>query len=204
MFYTFVVFILYLICKIFFRLKIYGRENFPKSGALIVAANHVSFFDPIIVGVSAPRTLIYLARETLFKYKVFAKILNWVYTFPLKREGADLRAFRLAIGKLQEGFAVLVFPEGTRSKDGDFQEPKTGIGFLNTVSGADILPCYVKGSFEAWPRDSRFPRCRPVSVYFGKVLRFDKKDSSIHKKERYEEISKCVMAAIRELKENAD
>ncbi|MFH1854655.1 MAG: lysophospholipid acyltransferase family protein [Candidatus Omnitrophota bacterium] len=200
--YTIARFILFLLFKIFFRLKVFGRENFPKKGAVIVAPNHVSFLDPIIVGIGAPRKLIFLARETLFRSRIFGFILNRLNTFPLKRERGDLAAFRLAIDKLSKGHAVLIFPEGTRSKDGNFQEAKLGISFLEKITGAGILPCYVKGSRNALPRESLFPKFRTVSVYFGKPLSFNR-NSPGPKKEKYIDVANKVMEAISELKRNA-
>ncbi|MBU3912387.1 MAG: 1-acyl-sn-glycerol-3-phosphate acyltransferase [Candidatus Omnitrophica bacterium] len=203
MFYTFARFIVLLLFKIFFRLKVFGRGNFPEKGPLIVVSNHASFLDPMIAGVAAPRKLIYLARDTLFRFRPFGYILNRVNTFPLKRGKGDLAAFRLALGKLSEGQAVLVFPEGTRSSDGNLQAPKSGIGFLHSISKAAILPCYVKGSMEAWPRHSRFPRHSAVSVYFGKPLSFDKNFPG-NKRESYLIIARETMKAIAELKIHAD
>ncbi len=204
MFYTFVVSTLYVLFKICFRLKIYGRENFPKEGKLIVASNHVSFFDPIIVGVSTPRKLNFIARDTLFKPKLFAKILRELYVFPIKRSGSDIGAFRFFMNKLSKEEGVAIFPEGTRSEDGNLQKPKHGIGFLQVSSDALVLPCYVKGSSEALPKGKRFPNFRnSISVYFGKPIKFNK-DLSIDKKERYMHVAEKTMEAIKELKKNAD
>ena len=171
-------------------------------GPVIIASNHASFLDPMMVGVGAPRKLNYLARDTLFRFRPFAKILYLVNTYPIRRQASDISAFKLALDKLSQGKAVFVFPEGTRSKDGSLQEPKSGIGFLQKSSRASILPCYVKGSMEAWPRHSRFPRPRPVSVYFGRPLSFDEKFSG-EKKERYMHVAREVMKAIGELKKRA-
>jgi len=203
MFYTFARFILFLLFKIFFRLRIVGRENFSKTGPVIVAPNHISFLDPMIVGVGAPRKLNYLARNTLFRFRPFAKILYWIHVSPIKREAGDINAFKLALSKLSQGEPVLIFPEGTRSRDGNLQEPKSGIGFLQKASRATILPCYVKGAMEAWPRHSRFPRPRRISVYFGKPLSLDKEFPS-NKKERYRYVASEVMRSISELKKNAN
>lgn len=169
-----------------------------------MASNHASFFDPIIVSIGAPRKLVFLARDTLFCNKVFARLLNWLHAYPLKRDGGiDLRAFKLAINKLSDGKAVLVFPEGTRSGDGSLQEPRLGIGFLEAVTQAYILPCYVKGSLEAWPRNSRFPRLRPVSVYFGRPFNSCERISE-DKKKWYRHIAGQTMTAISELKRDAE
>lgn len=201
MLYTVARFILFLLFKIFFHLKIFGRENFPKSGSFIVAPNHASFLDPMIVGIGAPQKLEYLARDTLFRFKVFAKILYLINVSPIKRDTGDINAFKTALNRLSHGKGILIFPEGTRSKDGNFQEPKPGIGFLQRASGASIVPCYIKGSMEAWPRHSKFPRCRPVSVYFGKSLKLEK--TSGRKREYYEYVAREAMRAIKELKEKS-
>lgn len=203
MFYTVARFILFLLFKIFFRLRIVGRKNFPTEGRVIVAPNHVSFLDPMIVGVGAPRKLSYLARDTLFGFKPFAKILHWVHVSPMKRETGDINAFKTALAKLSKDEPLLIFPEGTRSKNGNLQEPKAGIGFLQVSSAATILPCYVKGSMEAWPKHSKFPRPRHVSVFFGKPLKFNDGFSG-DKRERYMHVAREVMKAIGELKKNAD
>lgn len=203
MFYAFARFIAFLLFKIFFHLEIIGRDNFPKSGPVIITPNHTSFLDPIIVGVGAPRKINYLARNTLFRFRLFAKILHWLHVSPIKREAGDINAFKSALNKLSEGEPLLIFPEGTRSKDGNLQEPKSGIGFLQNTSSAIVLPCYVKGSMDAWPRYSKFPRLRRVSVYFGKPLRFNGAFKGT-KKEWYMYVAREVMRSIGELKKYAD
>jgi 1-acyl-sn-glycerol-3-phosphate acyltransferase len=203
MVYTVVRFILFLLFKIFFNFRSFGRENFPKQGPVIIASNHASFFDPIIVGIGASRKLNYMARDTLFRNKIFARLLYSLNTLPLKRDGADINAFKMVLNKLLQGNAVLVFPEGTRSSNGDLQRPKAGIGFLEVNSSAPILPCYIKGSLDALPRHSIIPRFRPVSVYFGKALRFNENFKG-NKRDRYMFIAEQVMSAIAELKKNAN
>lgn len=193
--------ILKLLFKIFFRLRIVGSENCPKTGPLILAPNHASFLDPLIAGFSVPRELNFMARKSLFRNKIFSRILISVNAFPLKREGADLGAMRAAIDKLCQGKAVLIFPEGTRSKDDNLGTPRAGIGFLAASSGASILPCYIKGSRDALPKGAMFPRFKKITVYVGKPLRFDKDGTG---KEYYTQIAENTMAAIRILKKNED
>src|SRR3990167_8686461 len=154
--------ILKLFFKIFFRLEVTGAENCPKHGPLIIAPNHASFLDPLIAGFAVPRELNFMALDSLFKNRIFGKILISVNAFPLKREGADLGAMRLAIDKLCQGKAVLIFPEGTRSKDGNLGIPRAGIGLLAASSGASILPCYIKGSMDVLPRGAIFPRFKKI------------------------------------------
>jgi len=187
--------------KIFFRLRIIGAGNCPKNGPLIIAPNHASFFDPLIAGFAVPRKLNFMARESLFRNRVFGKIISSVNAFPLKREGADLVAMRAAIDKLRSGRAVLIFPEGTRSRDGKLGAPRAGIGFLAANSGASILPCYIKGSRDALPKGAAFPRFKKISVRIGKPLRFDKNGSG---KEYYMRIAEDTMSAIAQLKDISD
>ena len=189
--------ILFLFFKICFRLKIVGAENCPRNGALIVAANHASFLDPVIAGLAAPRVLNFMARDSLFRNKIFGRILTSVNAFPLRREGADLGAIRMAIDKLCQGKTVLIFPEGTRSKDGNLGAPKAGIGLLAAISGANILPCYIKGSIDVLPRRAVFPRFKKISVCIGRPVKFDR---DVPRKEYYMQIAEKTMAAISELK----
>ena len=122
-----------------------------------------------------------------------------VNAFPLRREGADMGAMRAAIDKLRQGEAVLIFPEGTRSKDGNLGTPRAGIGLLAAMSGANILPCYIKGSIDALPRGAIFPRFKKISVYIGRPLQFN---VNVSGKDSYMQIAAQVMQAIRELKDN--
>ena len=190
--------ILKLLFKIFFRLSITGAGNCPKNGPLIIAPNHASFLDPLIAGFAVPRELNFMARSSLFRNRIFGRVLVSVNAFPLKREGADPRAMRLAIDKLCEGKAVLIFPEGTRSKDGNLGAPRAGIGLLAAISGANILPCYIKDSIGALPKGAVFPRFKKISVYVGKPIKIDKNSSG--GKECYMRIAEETMAAIAELK----
>jgi len=126
-----------------------------------------------------------------------------VNTFPIKREGADIRAFRFSLAKLSQGRAMFIFPEGTRSDDGSLGEPKYGIGLLEKMSKAPILPCYVKGSGAVLPRGARSPKFKHISVYFGRPLKFDDKFLGT-KKERYMHVAERVMQAIGDLKKDAN
>lgn len=191
--------VLTLLFKICFRIRISGSENCPKAGPLIIALNHASFLDPLIAGVAVPRPLNFMARHSLFRNRIFGRILMSVNAFPLRREGADLGAMRAAIDKLRQGKAVLIFPEGTRSRDGNLGPPRAGIGLLMAMSGADILPCYIDGSIDVLPRGAIFPRFKKISVYIGRPLRFN---ANVSGKDSYMRIAAQVMQAISELKDN--
>ncbi len=160
--------------RIFFRVKIYGSENIPSKDGFIFASNHVSFLDPIAVGAILPLRVNFMARHTLFRNPIIGLIISICGSFPVKRGTADIWAIKEAIHRVKNGGALVVFPEGTRSRTKSFLEPKAGIGFLATKINAPVVPVFVKGTAEAFPRDSRRMRFNKVFIYIGKPMRFDK------------------------------
>lgn len=126
--------------------KISGLENFPPDGPVIIACNHISMWDPIIVGCTLPRQVYFMAKEELMKLPVAGQILRAVGAFPVKRGQGDIGAFRRSIGLLKEGKVLGIFPEGTRSKSGQIQEAMAGIALIVDKSRAPILPVKVYGA----------------------------------------------------------
>lgn len=170
-------------CKIililFFRLKIYGLENIPKSGGFIVAGNHVSYLDPPVFGSSCPRALGYMARDTLFKPPWFAWILHHSNVFPVRRGKADMGAIREAFRRLKDGTGLLIFPEGTRRTSHTVvtSDVEPGVGFLARRSGVPVVPAYCDGTDRALPRGSKKVRFVPVRAIFGPPIIFPKDNS---------------------------
>ena len=196
--------IFFLLCKLIFGYKIYGRYNVPKTGAVIIASNHASYLDPIFIGIGTSRILSFMARESLFRNLFFAKIIGMVNTFPVKRDYQDVGAMREAIARLKQKKALLLFPEGARTKDGNLQRAKAGISLLAYMASATVVPAYVKGSYEVLPKGARFVKCAPVSVYFGRTLDFDKffKASRYNRPaEAYAPFADYIMEHIAKLKE---
>ena len=165
-------FFLFILSKLFFGYKVYGRPNMPKKGGVIVAPNHASYLDPIFAGIGSYRLLNYIARETLFKNFFFGRILRAVSAFPIKRNFQDVGAMREALNRLKSGKPVLVFPEATRTHDGNLQPAKAGISLLAHLAGVPVVPVYIKGSFEAWPKGAKRIKLTAVSVYFGEPMYF--------------------------------
>lgn len=172
MFYIIARAILYILCKLLFGHKAYGRGNVPKKGGIIIAPNHASYLDPIFVGVGAHRCLHFIARESLFRNFFFAAILSNVRAFPIKRNFQDVGAMREAISLLKRGRAVLVFPESTRTSSGNLQPAKAGISLLAHLGFAPVVPVYIKGNYAIWPKNRKSIKLMPVSVYFGRPLDF--------------------------------
>ena len=189
-----------LLMRWMFDLTSVGAHHVPATGPVLLVSNHSSVLDPPLVGGAAPRHLSFLAKAELFAIPGFGRLIRGLNARPLRREGADASALREALRMLSEGRALLVFPEGTRGTEGELRPPKAGAGMLAVLSGAAVVPVYVKGSGRAWPRGRRFPRRSPVTVTFGPPLVLEAPTTAT-RKERYAEATRAMMAAIAHLRE---
>lgn len=190
-----------IIFKVFFRLRIIGAENVPEKGPMLLCANHQSFIDPPLAGVALPRGLYFMARHDLFTIPVFGKIISRVHAFPVKRSGAgDPTAFKHIFRLLEQGRAVLVFPEGTRSKDGNLQRGMPGAGFIAYHAKVPVIPCYIYGSWDVLPRNRNMVRFHQLKVFFGSPVCLEKYYLQEKNKATYQEISNAIMAEIAGLK----
>lgn len=178
--------------KIFFGYKISGRENIPRKGGFIIASNHLSNLDPMLVGAACPGLVNYMAKKELFKNPAFGWLISSVGAFPVKRNSIDLFALKEAIRRLKSGKALLLFPEGGRQEEGAKNTPYAGIGFLAVKSGAAVIPAFINGTQEAWPKHSRFIRPAKVTVRFGKQI-------PLERRLPYQDIALSIMENIRRL-----
>ena len=154
----------------FFRFRVYGKENVPDKGALILASNHQSYLDPLFCGVSLKRHLHFLARDSLFANRFFGWLISSVNTIPVRRGEADLSAIKNVIGKLKEGKGLCLFPEATRTSDGKIAALKPGFGLLCRRGEASVVPVIIDGAFECWPRHKKMFSRGLVTVCYGKVI----------------------------------
>jgi 1-acyl-sn-glycerol-3-phosphate acyltransferase len=185
--------------RLMFRLEAVGTENIPAHGPVLMVANHSSLLDPPLVGGASDRQLTYLAKAELFEIPLFGALIRALKARPIRREGADPGALRTAKRVLEEGGALLVFPEGTRGDEGVIRPAKAGAGLLAVSSGAPVVPVYVSGSGRAWPRGRRLPRPAKVTVTFGTPLRFEA-ERGADRKAQYESASREMMDAISRLR----
>lgn len=190
------------IMKVLFRVKARGAEHVPASGPVLLVANHSSVLDPPLIGGVTPRQLTFLAKAELFRVPGFGAFLRRLGAQPLRREGADPSALRTAQRVLQQGGALLVFPEGTRGEEGVLREAKPGAALLAMQTGAQVVPVYVQGSGAAWPRGRRLPRPAKVMVTFGPPFTFPRATGA-DRKAQYEDASRRMMAAIATLRDDA-
>ncbi|MFZ1056049.1 MAG: lysophospholipid acyltransferase family protein [Opitutaceae bacterium] len=183
--------------QMFFRGDVAGLENLPKSGGYIVAANHASHLDPPIVGQFLPRQVSFFARKTLWKPGIAAWWLDKVGTIPVDRDGGtSLDAIKRVLQALAAGKVVIVFPEGTRSRTGELQPPKAGVGLLACKARVPVVPARVFGSFEAFGRTGRLRLGSPVSVTYGRAILPEEYDRPGDGKERYARTAARIMEAI--------
>jgi 1-acyl-sn-glycerol-3-phosphate acyltransferase len=183
------------IARIAFQYRAFGQENLIEEGPAIMAANHQSYLDPPLVGITCRKELYYLARKTLFEKKLFGPIIARVNARPVDLSRGDISALRTVINLLKEGHRTLIFPEGTRSLTGQIQQARPGIGMIVAKTLAPVVPMRIFGSFEAWPKGGKI-RPRPITVVVGKPLRFKKENFATNNREVYQQISEQVLAAI--------
>jgi 1-acyl-sn-glycerol-3-phosphate acyltransferase len=160
--------------------RVFGRHNIPKKGGAIIASNHQSYLDPTFLGANIYRPLHFLARKELFEAnKLFGILISSVYAVPLERRKFNSEGLRETIKRLSDGNLFLVFPEGTRTRDGNIQPFKPGIIMLAMKSGVPIIPTRIKGAFEVWPKTRLLPkRISPITITFGKQIRLNPSQSS--------------------------
>ena len=156
-------FLVSVLFKILFKIKVIGKENIPKNGPVIICSNHISNYDPPTVGMTAPRTIHFMAKEELFEKKGLGFILRNVNAFPVKRGMRDRNALRKGLKLLDEGKVLGLFPEGTRSKDGVVKKGLAGAGFFAMRSNATVIPCAIIGQYE---------RSKPLTVIYGNPIEF--------------------------------
>ena len=182
------------IAKTFFNYRVIGAENMIEEGPCIIAANHCSYLDPPLVGVACQRAIHYLARKSLLDIPVLGPILPQLNVIPVDQKNADRSALMGAIRVVKNGGAVLIFPEGSRSWDGDLQPAQPGIGMIVAKTGAPVVPVRVFGTFETYPRGATLPRLSSIKVAIGKRLTFS--DADFVPNRDYAGCSRSIMDAI--------
>lgn len=165
----------YLLCRfvsvgtvsLFYRLKVYGKQNVPKDGPVLVVCNHQSFLDPMFSQTWVWRPFYFVPRDTLLNVKFWGRLIASFYVIFIRQGQPDIAAMKTIIESLKEGKAVCLYPEGTRSPDGRIDNIKPGFGLMSRRSGAPVLPVVIDGMFEAWPRTQKYPRLGRVGVIYG-------------------------------------
>lgn len=170
-----------------YRIKVTGKKHFPKDGGVLLCTNHIDNLDPPVVGITCPRPVNFMAKEELFEAPVLKGLLPKLNAFPVKRGMSDRQALRKGLSNLKEGNVVGLFPEGTRSKDGQLQKGLTGAGYFALRGNAAVVPCAIIGPYKPF---------RPLRVVYGKPIDMvpyrERKASA-------EEVTEVIMDEIKKL-----
>ncbi len=163
---------------IVYRIRVSGAQNIPPRGAVLLVANHQSHLDPPLIGCCSRRQMSYFARASLFRFAPFGWFIGSVGAVPVDIERSPLSGIRETLKRLKDDEMVLVFPEGSRTFDGEIQPFKPGFVALAIRSRATVLPVAIEGAFDAWPRKNRFPGLGRIHVHFGEPIHTDQMGKS--------------------------
>ena len=191
-----------LLGKLFFRVRILHRERMLQTGPVILASNHQSYLDPPLAGTAVNRAIFFLARNTLLKVPVLGWLLPKLNVIPVDQDGGDRSALKALIRTLKAGHGVLVFPEGSRTEDGNLQPAQPGVGFLIAKTLAPVVPIRIFGAHEVWPRGGSL-HLRPITVVVGEPMYFSEADLEPRDKQLYTRLSQRVMDRIAQLQIDA-
>lgn len=175
------------IFKPWYRIEAIGLENFPKEGGVLLCSNHINNFDPIVVGIMAPRPIHYMAKAEVFNVPVLGSIVRKCNAFPVKRGFSDREALRTGLKLLKEGNVFGLFPEGTRSRNGELGKGHSGAGFFASRSDAAVVPCAVIGPYKSLHK---------LKVVYGKPIEMEEMRKS---KASADEVTELIMSEIHKL-----
>ena len=176
-----------------FRCEVKGVENIPLQGGMILAANHMSNWDPPLAAVFAPRPVSYMAKQELFDIPVFGTAIRSLYAFPVKRGAADRAAIKGAMQLVKQGMCLGLFPEGTRSKDGKMHRPEAGIGLIAAKTGVPVVPAAIIGTDRMFSKQEFFPK---LQLIYGQPVYFQ---GDVRDRECLQNFSQQIMDSVAEL-----
>jgi len=185
--------------KLFFRVRILHRERMLQTGPVILASNHQSYLDPPLAGTAVNRAIYFLARKSLMKVPVLGWLLPRFNVIPVDQEGGDRSALKALIRTLRAGHGVLVFPEGSRTLDGNLLPAQPGVGLVIAKTLAPVVPLRIFGAHEAWPRGGGLRLAR-ITLVIGEPIYFTEADLEPRDKELYARLSQRVMDRIAEIR----
>jgi 1-acyl-sn-glycerol-3-phosphate acyltransferase len=190
-----------LVGRLFFRFRTIHRERMLKSGPVILAMNHQSYLDPPLAGITCDRAIYFLARRTLLNVPLLGWLLPKLNVIPVNQEGIDRSALKSLIRVLKAGNAALIFPEGSRTLDGNLQPAEPGLGLIISKTLAPVVPMRIFGAHEALPRGGGL-RFVPITIVIGEPIFFTAADLTPPGKDLYKRLSQRVMDAITALRSN--
>jgi 1-acyl-sn-glycerol-3-phosphate acyltransferase len=169
-YYDFCRFLCWWFFILMFKVRIKNRGRVPGHGGVLLISNHQSFLDPVLAGMGLGRECHYMARDSLFRNKLFKRLIESLNAFPVKRGKADVGAIKESLRRLKRGKVVVMFPEGTRTKDGRIRSMLPGLAAVAQKARVPIVPTLIDGAYQAWPRTSNMPGTGNVLVEYGEAI----------------------------------
>lgn len=185
-----------IIGKTLFSFKVVHRERIIETGGAILAMNHESYLDPPLAGIACHRELYYLARKTLLKWPILGPILPKMNVIPVDQDRADMSALKNLIKIVKAGHATVIFPEGSRTLDGELQPAQPGLGLVIAKTLAPVVPMRIFGAHKAFPRHGKPRPFTPITLVVGEPMYFTKDDLVGEGRELYQALSERVMQRI--------
>lgn len=173
--------------------RVYGTENLPRKGGVLLLSNHQSYLDPVLVALSLRRPMSYMARDSLFRNPAFAWLIRSLHAFPIQQGKGDTSAMKETIRRLHEGHMLNIFPEGSRTEDGEIGKIEKGAALVIRRADVPVIPVAINGAFRAWPAHQKLPRPHPIQVMYGPPLEVKHRDAR--------EIVKLIDQTLREMLE---
>ena len=192
--YRFLHFIFSHLFSFLFDAEIIGKENMPMNGGVILAANHMSNWDPPFLATYLDRTVSYMAKKELFEVPILKQIITSCFAFPVKRGAADRGAIKAALSELKKGHCLGLFPEGTRSKDGKVHKAESGIALIAALGKVPVVPAAIIGTDKIFSSKKFFPK---LKLIYGQPIFFEGKNNN---KEELQNFSKKIMEEIEKMK----
>jgi 1-acyl-sn-glycerol-3-phosphate acyltransferase len=184
------------VAKALFAFKVVHRERSIQEGGVIFAMNHESYLDPPLAGIACHRELHFLARKTLLKWPVLGPILPKMNVIPVDQDRADMSALKTIIKLVRGGHATIIFPEGSRTLDGELQPAQPGLGLVIAKTLAPVVPMRIFGAHKAFPRGGKPRPFTPITLVFGEPIYFTQDDLVGTGRDLYQRLSERVMERI--------
>ena len=194
--YKFGAVLAHFVAKGLFFFKAYGAQHIPLEGGCILALNHESYLDPPFAGISAPREIFYLAKKTLLDWPIVGPLLPKVNVIPVDQDRADMSALKTVIKHVRAGQATVIFPEGSRTLDGELQPAQPGLGLVIAKTLAPVVPMRIFGAHKAFPRGGKPRPFTPITLVVGEPMYFTQDDLAGGGRELYQRLSERVMERI--------
>lgn len=188
------------VAKALFRFRACGTEHIPRTGGCVIACNHESYLDPPLVGITAPREIFFLARKTLLDWPVVGPILPKLNVIPVDQDRADMSALKTVIKRIRAGECTVIFPEGSRTLDGNFLPAMPGLGLVMAKTRCIVVPARIFGAHAAFPRGGRPHLFRKITLAIEPPMTFTEADYEGEGRALYQRLSERVLARIGEIR----